>query len=150
MRIFFQWLKSTNLVSTHSTFHIVVEYEIYSHWKNISSNHLFSNFFSKTVTFTMFTKFLPKKCESKFPQSLCKKNKRAALVSQTKNISWNQFTLFYSTVISLIEAAACNRNHFFDFWCAAFIWERLQLKFWFASITSLNVPFSRKKSTNFT
>ena len=30
---------------------------------NISSNHFFSNFFSKTVG---FTKFLPKKCESIF------------------------------------------------------------------------------------
>ena len=42
-------------------------------WKNekftlteflFSSNHLFSNFVSKTIT---FTKFLPKKSESKFP-----------------------------------------------------------------------------------
>ena len=36
-------------------------------WKNekkISSNQLFSNFFSKTVT---FTKFLPEMRESKFP-----------------------------------------------------------------------------------
>ena len=32
--------------------------------KNISSNQLFSKFFSKNVA---FTKFLPKKCESKFP-----------------------------------------------------------------------------------
>ena len=44
---------------------------------------------------------------------------------------------FLYTVISLIEAAACIRNNFLDFWCAAFIWERLQLKFWFASKTSL-------------
>ena len=35
--------------------HCAVEIsEIYSHWKNISSNHLFSNFFSKTITFTNF------------------------------------------------------------------------------------------------
>ena len=32
--------------------------------KKNSSNHLFSNFFSKDFT---FTKFLPKKSESKFP-----------------------------------------------------------------------------------
>ena len=44
-------------------FHSVVKQEIYSHRKNISSNHLFSDFFSKNVA---FTKFLPKKCESKF------------------------------------------------------------------------------------
>ena len=35
-------------------------------WK-ISANQLFCDFFSKTVT---FTKFLPKKCESKFPKFL--------------------------------------------------------------------------------
>ena len=34
---------------------------IYSHWKNISSNHLFS----KNVA---FMKFLPKLCEKKFPK----------------------------------------------------------------------------------
>ena len=45
--------------------YIVVISEIYSHWKNISSNHLFSNFFSKHVA---FTKFLPKMRESKFPK----------------------------------------------------------------------------------
>ena len=36
-----------------------------SHWKIFSSNHLFSNFFSKTVT---LTKFLPKMRESEFPK----------------------------------------------------------------------------------
>ena len=35
--------------------------------KIISSNQLISNFFSKTVT---FTKFLPRKCENKFPYSV--------------------------------------------------------------------------------
>ena len=44
--------------------HTVEITEIYSYWKNISSNHLFSNFFRKTVT---FTKFLPKMRESEFP-----------------------------------------------------------------------------------
>ena len=39
--------------------------EILCHQKNISSNQLFSNLFSKTVT---FTKFLPKMRESKFPE----------------------------------------------------------------------------------
>ena len=38
-------------------------YGNYSDWKNISSNQLFNNFFSKNVT---FTKFLPKISESKF------------------------------------------------------------------------------------
>ena len=37
--------------------------KIYSHRKNISSNQLFSNFFSNIV---VFTKFLPKKCERQF------------------------------------------------------------------------------------
>ena len=41
----------------------VVKWKIYSHQKNISSNQLFSKFFSKNVA---FTKFVPKKCESKF------------------------------------------------------------------------------------
>ena len=51
---------------THSVEnHSVVISEIYSHCKNISSNHLFSNFFSKHVT---LTKFLPKMRESKFPK----------------------------------------------------------------------------------
>ena len=45
--------------------HSVVISEIYSHRKNISSNHLFSNLFSKHVA---FTKFLPKMRESKFPK----------------------------------------------------------------------------------
>ena len=45
--------------------HSVVISEIYSHWKNNSSNHLFSNFFSKHVT---FAKYLPKMRESKFPK----------------------------------------------------------------------------------
>ena len=50
--------------------HSVEKWKIYSHWRKISSNQLFSNFFSKTVT---FTKFLSKKCEREFlvfPHSL--------------------------------------------------------------------------------
>ena len=43
--------------------HSVEKREILSHQKNISSNQLFSNLFSKTVT---FTKFLLKIRESKF------------------------------------------------------------------------------------
>ena len=39
--------------------------EIISHWTKISSNHLFSNFFSET---NAFTKFLRKKCEREFLQ----------------------------------------------------------------------------------
>ena len=38
--------------------------EILSHQRKISSNQLFSNLFSKTVT---FTKFLPKLREREFP-----------------------------------------------------------------------------------
>ena len=52
--------KSQNFAYTH----IVEKWKIYSHPKNISSNQLFSNFFSKTVT---ITKILPKLRESKFP-----------------------------------------------------------------------------------
>ena len=39
----------------------VVKWKIYSHWKNISSNHLFSNHVA-------FTKSLPKIRESKYPK----------------------------------------------------------------------------------
>ena len=46
-------------------FYIVEKGKIYLHWKKLSSNQLFSNFFSKTVT---FTKFLPKMRESEFPE----------------------------------------------------------------------------------
>ena len=46
-------------------FHSVEKREILSHWKKISSNHLFSNFYSKT---NAFTKFLQKKCEREFLQ----------------------------------------------------------------------------------
>ena len=45
--------------------HSVEKREILSHWKKISSNQLFSNFFSKTIA---FTKFLRKKCEREFLQ----------------------------------------------------------------------------------
>ena len=47
-----------------STLCSVEKQDILSHQKNISSNQLFSDLFSKTVT---FTKFLPKISESKFP-----------------------------------------------------------------------------------
>ena len=45
--------------------HSLEKREIPSHWKKNSSNHLFSNFFSKT---NAFTKFLRKKCEREFLQ----------------------------------------------------------------------------------
>ena len=54
-------LLSSNWTSVHS----VEKREILSHWKKISSNQLFSNFFSKTID---FTKFLPKKYEREFLQ----------------------------------------------------------------------------------
>ena len=44
--------------------HSVEKQEILSHQKNISSNQLFSNLFSKTVT---LTKFLIKMREREFP-----------------------------------------------------------------------------------
>ena len=47
----------------HLSSHSVVKWKIYSHRKNISSNHLFSDFFSKNVA---FANFLPKMGESKF------------------------------------------------------------------------------------
>ena len=43
------------------TFHNVEKWKIYSHWENISSNQLFSDFFSKNVA---FTKILPKSTRS--------------------------------------------------------------------------------------
>ena len=49
----------------YTLWHSVEKWKIYSHWKNISSNQLFSDFVSKNV---IFTEFLPKKCESKFQQ----------------------------------------------------------------------------------
>ena len=42
-----------------------IKWKIYSDRKNISSNHLFGNFFSRNVD---FTKFLAKMRESKFPK----------------------------------------------------------------------------------
>ena len=63
-RNFCQKCVRLNRSSFHTvhTVHTVEITEIYSHWKNISSNCLFSNFFSKNVT---FTKFLPKMCRTK-------------------------------------------------------------------------------------
>ena len=52
-------------ISRFSSMRSVEKREILSHWKKISSNHLFSNFFSKTIA---FTKFLRKKCEREFLQ----------------------------------------------------------------------------------
>ena len=45
--------------------HSVEKWKIYSHRNFLSSNQLSSNFISKII---VFTKFLSKKCESKFPQ----------------------------------------------------------------------------------
>ena len=52
-------------VFPHCAVHSVEKREILSHWKEISSNQLFSNFFSKTIA---FTNFLRKKCEREFLQ----------------------------------------------------------------------------------
>ena len=43
--------------------HSVEKWKIYSHLENISSNQLFSDFFCKNIA---YTKFLQKRCESKF------------------------------------------------------------------------------------
>ena len=65
-RNFCQKCVRENSRNCHTVKHHTVEItEIYSHLEKISSNQLFSNFFSKTVT---FTKFLPKKREREFPQ----------------------------------------------------------------------------------
>ena len=56
----------TQIYSSQYSMHSVEKREILSpHRKNISSNQLFSNFFSKTVT---FTEFLPKMREREFRQ----------------------------------------------------------------------------------
>ena len=81
--------------------------EIYSHWKNISSNHLFSNLFSKTVT---FTKYLPKLSESEFPTVWKLREFSLTLfrLTSSKNLTFFSFKLmlisrnfFYFIVSSL-------------------------------------------------
>ena len=54
---------SGKLIEIRWRIHTVEITEIFSRRKNISSNQLLSNFYSKDVT---FTKFLPRKSESKF------------------------------------------------------------------------------------
>ena len=66
--IYSDLILSEKVVLTTTQYLRTILRKIYSHRKNISSNHLFSNFFSKNDA---FTKFLPEKCESKlikFPQ----------------------------------------------------------------------------------
>ena len=58
MKLAIQQLKKFQII------HSVEKREILSHQKEISSSQLFSNLFSKTVT---FTKFLPKMREREFP-----------------------------------------------------------------------------------
>ena len=57
--------KRGDSLEEHTTQDSVVKWKIYSHRKNISSNHLFTNFLSKNIA---FTKVLPKMHESKFPK----------------------------------------------------------------------------------
>ena len=65
--------KSLLLHNCKFTFHNNVEkWKICSHRKNISSNQLFGDFFSKNVA---FTKFLPKKCEREYPQCSVEKTR---------------------------------------------------------------------------
>ena len=59
-RKFCQKSVRVNFRNFHTALHSVEKREILSHLENISSNQLFSNLFSKTVT---FTKFLPKMCD---------------------------------------------------------------------------------------
>ena len=69
--------------------HSVEKREILSHWKKISSNRLFSNFFSKSIA---FTKFLRKKCErisaisTLYTMSVEKYYKRLSLLLRQSNI----------------------------------------------------------------
>ena len=64
-RNFFDHIFEVKVNSTlHSSPQSVEKREIYSHRKTISSNQLFSNFFSKT---NAFTQFLSKMCEREFP-----------------------------------------------------------------------------------
>ena len=63
--IFSQRFRETNLVVSYSQCERVEKQEILYHWKKISSNQLFSNFYSKT---NAFTKFLRKKSEREFMQ----------------------------------------------------------------------------------
>ena len=63
--------------------------EILSHWKNISWNQLFSNFYSMYVKPVAFTKFLLKKCEREFSHHTVE---FAEIYSHTflAKISWKQ------------------------------------------------------------
>ena len=77
-----------------------------SHWKKISSNQLFSDFFSKTIA---FTKFLRKKSEREFlqfPQYVIKVKtlilRNWIAVQQTNRdakISWKCFSVMYLVII---------------------------------------------------
>ena len=72
------------------------------HRKKISSNQLFSNFFSKTVT---FTKFLPKKYVSRF---FCH-----------SDFTWNHLQLFSKTFVKVTVLLKKLLNSWFDeifFW----------------------------------
>ena len=81
------WVQLNNILSCfheiflqqycYFTLHSVVKWKIYSHWKNISSNHLFSNFFSKTA----FSRIVGKNA-----REYCGKSK---IYSPRKNISSN-------------------------------------------------------------
>ena len=83
--------------------HSVEKREILSHWKKISSNHLFSNFFSKTIA---FTEFLRKKCEREFLEfphcaqhsvEFCKFPSHSCFRKNIEKIPWKQCSIeFYS------------------------------------------------------
>ena len=58
--IFHYFRESISKLNFHT--HTVEKQKIYSHWKNISLDQLFSKFISKNA---VFTEFLPQKCKTK-------------------------------------------------------------------------------------
>ena len=95
----------------NSLSHSVVKWKIYSHRKNISSNHLFSDFFSKNV---VFTRFLPKMRESEFVKlphhsmEISQNHSHADFFRQTifvnflPNLLWKMRLFFTMCELSLI------------------------------------------------
>ena len=83
-KFFTKWGQNS-AISKFSTIHSVENWMIFSQ-RFFSSNQVSSSFFCKTIT---FTKFLPKKCESKFPKFLhC---------NSLKKFSWNWLeNIFFS------------------------------------------------------
>ena len=100
------------------------KWKIYYHWKNISSNQLFSDFVSKNI---VFTKFLPKKCESEFlqiPQCAYQIVKLVQLLTvlfmhkelfrfvflRLFSIYWWLERLFTKKVSNITDSTKCNKS----------------------------------------